>query len=139
VEIPLVDGGKKKANIQKNRHLLEEAAKRLEVAQEQARKEYRKAREAWKSAADNVEVLQRQQEYARKNLDDTLTLYRERLTDVFDLMDALEKDQQARTQLLDAQLNMFLARGKIREQQGIYLARISEREGASPPGTPGGR
>ena len=136
VEIPLVDGGKKKANIQKNRHLLEEAAKRLEAARDQIRKEYRKARNDWESGANNVAVLQQQQEYARKNLDDTLTLYRERLTDVFDLMDALEKDEQARTQLLDAQLNMFLARSKMREQQGAYLARISEREAASLPELP---
>jgi outer membrane protein TolC len=131
VEIPLVDGGKKRANIQKNRHLLEEAEKRLEAAREQVRKEYRKARNDWESGANNVAVLRQQQEYARKNLEDTLTLYRERLTDVFDLMDALEKDEQARTQLLDAQLNMFLARSKMREQQGAYLARISEREATS--------
>ncbi len=128
VEVPLADGGKKRANIRKSIHLLEEAEKRLEAAEEEVRKNYHEARSDWESAVKNVAVLQQQQNYARENLDDTWILYQERLEDVLALMDALEKDEQAQTQLLDARLRMFIARAKAREQKGAYLARVSERE-----------
>ncbi len=128
VEVPISDGGKKKANIRKNRNLLEEAEKRLEAVEENVRAEYRKARAEWEGASANVSVLQRQKGYTEANLNDTWTLYQERLEDVLSLMDALEKDEEAKTQLLDAQLNMYLARAKLRQQKGSYLAEIAARE-----------
>ncbi len=128
VEVPLADGGKKRANIQKNRNLLEEMEKRLKAEEENVCTEYLKALAGWEKASRNVSVLERQKEYSEANLNDTWILYQEHLEDVIPLMDALEKDEQAKTQLLDAQLNMYLARAKLWQQKGTYLVMVAERE-----------
>lgn len=128
VEVPLADGDKKRANIQKNRNLLEEMEKRLKAMEENVHTEYLKALAGWEKASRNVSVLERQKEYSEANLNDTWILYQEHLEDVIPLMDALEKDEQAKTQLLDAQLNMYLARARLWQQKGTYLVMVTERE-----------
>ena len=129
VEVPISDGGKKKANIRKNRNLLEEAEKRLEAVEENVRAEYRKARAEWEGASANVfgaatsEGIYRgeSQRYLGPSIRNAWR------TCCLSWM-PLEKDEEAKTQLLDAQLNMYLARAKLRQQKGSYLAEIAARE-----------
>ena len=124
IDIPLVDGGKEKADVRKNILLVEESLHRLRAADDEIRLRYRQACEEWASATRKVEVLERQQRHTDENQSDIWTLFQERMKDTLALMDAFEKDQQAKTQLVEARLDVCLAEAKAREALGSYLERV---------------
>lgn len=121
VDIPLVDGGKVDADVRKNRRLVEEALQRLKDSEDGVSLLYRQADKEWHSAMRKAEVLRRQQRHAGENRENIWILFQERLEDTLALMDAFEKDQQAKTQLVEALLNVRLAEVKARKALGAYL------------------
>lgn len=121
VDFPLVDGGKVAADVRKNRNLVDEAIQRLRDGEDEVTLLYRQASQEWHSAMRKAELLKRQQRYAGENRESTWILFQERLKDTLALMDAFEKDQQAKTQLVEALLNIRLAEVKARKALGAYL------------------
>ena len=133
VDIPLVDGGKERADVRKHVNLIEESLRRLKSTDDEVRMLYRQACDEWSSATRRVEMLERQQRYTDETQSDVWILFQERLEDTLALMDAFEKDQQAKTQLVEARLKVCLAEAKAREALGGYLHRVPR---GGPEGSP---